>query len=109
MENQTLPKQRFCYILRLYPEYFHHDGWTDEANETVGRHFNYLKKYTEEGTMILVGRTVNEPMSEEDFGIAIFETASREEAQSIMDNDPAVVGKIMYASLYDFSLALLRK
>lgn len=109
MENKIISKQRFCYILRLYPQYFHSDGWTDEANETVGKHFNYLKKYTEEGTLILAGRTVNEPMSAEDFGIAILETASKEEAQNIMDNDPAVVGKIMYAKLYDFSLALMRK
>jgi len=109
MENQILPKQKFCYILRLYPQYFHSDGWTDEAKDTVGRHFNYLKKYTEDGTLILAGRTVNEPMSAEYFGIAILETVSKEEAQSIMDNDPAVTGKIMYAKLYDFSLALMRK
>lgn len=109
MEDKFTPKQKFCYILRLYPEYFHLDRWNDEANEIIGRHFNYLKKYTEEGTLILAGRTLNEPMSEEDFGIVVFETVSKEEAQSIMDNDPAVVGKIMYAKLFDFSLALMRK
>ncbi|HMS64622.1 MAG TPA: YciI family protein [Ignavibacteria bacterium] len=109
MENKISTKQRFCYILRLYPEYFELDGWTDEAGEIVGRHFNYLKKLSEDGILILAGRTLNEPMTEEDFGIAILETDSKEEAQNIMDNDPAVVGRVMYAKFYDFSLALMRK
>ncbi len=35
-ENQ---KQKSCYVLRLYPEYFELDGWTDESSEIVGKHF----------------------------------------------------------------------
>jgi len=102
-------KQKFCYVLRLFPEYIELDRWTDETSKIVGRHFNYLKKLTDEGNVIMAGRTLNEPMTEEDFGIVILETSTREGAQNIMDNDPAVVGRIMYAKFYDFSLVLLRK
>jgi len=109
MDHQENPKQKFSYVLRPFPKYFELDGWTDEASETVGRHFRYLKDLTEEGTVIMAGRTLNEPMTEEDFGIVILETSTRKEAQNIMDNDPVVVGRVMYAKFYDFSLALLRK
>jgi len=102
-------KQKFCYVLRLFPEYFELDGWTNEASKIVGRHFNYLKKLTDEGNVIMAGRTLNEPMTEEDFGMVILETSTREEAQNIMNNDPAVIGRVMHAKFYDFSLALLRK
>jgi hypothetical protein len=48
-------------------------------------------------------------MTEKDFGIVILETETEAEALSYMENDPAVKGKLMYAELFDFSLALLRK
>ncbi len=57
----------------------------------------------------MAGRTLNEPMTEEDFGIVILETLNRDEAQNIMDNDPAIIGRVMYARFYDFSLVLFRK
>lgn len=101
-------KKYFCYCLHLYPRYFEKSSWTEKDNETVGIHFRYLQDYLEKGTLFLAGRTVNEPMSERDFGIAILEVDSKEEAKSIMDNDPAIKGNIMYAELFEFSLALLR-
>lgn len=109
MSDKIIPKQRYCYLLRLYPEYFDLDGWTDEATETVNRHFNYLKDLSEKGILILAGRTLNEPMTEEDFGIAILETSTRAEAESIMENDPCIKGRVMYAKFHEFSLALMRK
>jgi uncharacterized protein YciI len=75
----------------------------------VSTHFNYLKDLTEKGIVFLAGRTVNQPMSDEDFGIVILETDTIEEARNIMENDPSVKGKVMHAKLYDFSLALLKK
>lgn len=101
-------KKHFCYCLHLYPGYYEKSGWTEMDIETVGLHFRYLQDYLEKGILFLAGRTVNEPMSEKDFGIVILEVDDKEEAKSIMDNDPAVKGNIMYAELFEFSLALLR-
>ncbi|MDQ3022084.1 MAG: YciI family protein [Bacteroidota bacterium] len=102
-------KKRFCYRLKLFSQYFESDNWTDEASHIVSIHFQYLKDLTKKGIVFLAGRTVNEPMSDEDFGIVILETNTFEEAKNIMENDPAVKGKVMHAKLYDFSIALLRK
>ncbi|MEO8445853.1 MAG: YciI family protein [bacterium] len=104
-----MEKKRYCYQLKLFPVYFDQESWKERENNILSDHFNYLKNLTEEGVAILAGRTVNEPMTESDFGICIFEATSKEDAQKIMDNDPAIINKIMYAELYDFSLALLRK
>ncbi len=103
-----ITKKNFCYRLKLFPQYFKSGNWTDEANRIVSTHFQYLKDLTEKGIVFLAGRTVNEPMSDDDFGIVILETDTFEEAKNIMENDPSVKGKVMHAKLYDFSLALLR-
>lgn len=102
-------KKKYCYVLKLFPEYYNKENWTEQAYEILSVHFQYLKKLTEDGIAILVGRTVHEPMTENDFGICIFEATSEEEARKIMENDPCIVNKIMYATLFDFSLALQRK
>ena len=78
-------------------------------NELIGIHFNYLKDLCEKKILFLAGRTVHDPMTDKDFGIAIIETETEAEALSYMENDPAVKGNLMYAELFDFSLALLRK
>lgn len=101
-------KKYFCYSLKLYPQYFDFDAWTEKENELIGIHFNYLKDLTEKKILFMAGRTVNDPMTEKDFGIAILETETEEEARSYMENDPAVNGKLMRAELFNFSLALLR-
>ncbi|MEZ4690042.1 MAG: hypothetical protein R3A12_07625 [Ignavibacteria bacterium] len=47
-------------------------------------------------------------MSDKDFGIAILEVDTIEEARTIMENDPAIKGGIMTGELFEFSLALFR-
>lgn len=83
------------------------DGPTPEEAETVSRHFAYLKDLTEKGVMILVGRTQNS--DESTFGIAIFEAKDESAARTIMENDPAVAGEVMSATLYPYKVALMRK
>ena len=79
---------------------------TPEENETVSRHFAYLKDLTEKGVMILVGRTQNE--DESTFGIAIFEAEDESAARTIMEADPAVRSGVMRAVLYPYEVALMR-
>ena len=83
------------------------DGPTPEEAETVSRHFAYLSKLTDEGVMVIVGRTQNN--DENTFGIAIFEAEDESAAQTIMENDPAVIGGVMRATLYPYKIALMRK
>jgi len=80
---------------------------TPEEVATVSRHFAYLKDLTEKGVMILMGRTQNN--DEHTFGIAIFEAEDESAARKIMENDPAVMGGVMKATLYPYRIALMRK
>ena len=83
------------------------EGPTPEEQETVSRHFAYLEDLTEKGVMILMGRTQNNDKNT--FGIAIFEAENGSAARTIMENDPAVAGGVMRASLYPYKIALMRK
>ncbi len=80
------------------------EGPTAEESAAVAAHFDYLKRLTAEGTMVLVGRT--QTNDETTFGIAVFRAGSDEEARAIMAADPAVACGVMRAELYPFHIAL---
>ena len=101
-----MEKPQFIYLLKLIPRLLDQQNWTSREEAIVETHFQYLKKLTESGTMILVGRT--QQMDEETFGIAVYEAASEDDARKIMENDPAVQGGIMTAKLFPFRVALKR-
>ena len=98
---------QFLYFLKPTRLGMVTDGPTPEEEETVSRHFAYLSDLTERGVMILVGRTQNS--DESTFGIAIFEAENESAARTIMENDPAVAGGVMSATLYPYKVALIRK
>ena len=104
-ENKA--KLQFIYVLRPTRLEMLTDGGTPEEVETVSRHFAYLKDLTEKGEMILMGRTQNN--DESTFGIAVFEAEDESAARKIMENDPAVAGGVMRATLYPYKIALMRK
>ena len=79
------------------------EGPTDEEAAIMSRHFDYLKSLTDQGTVLLFGRTQNSDATT--FGIAIFRAESEVEARSIMDSDPAVKEAVMRAELYPYKVA----
>jgi uncharacterized protein YciI len=83
------------------------EGSTSEESETVSQHFNYLKELMEEGVVILAGRTLN--TDDSSFGIIIFNADNDAAAQSIVDNDPAVMGGVMRAALFPYRVALIQQ
>lgn len=79
-------------------------GPTPQEQAIVREHFDHLEALTEQGVMLLVGRTQdNSPRT---FGIAIFQAESEEQAHAIMNDDPAVRKGIMRAELFPFRIAL---
>jgi uncharacterized protein len=77
---------------------------TPEEQAIVGEHFTHLQALTDQGVVLLVGRTQdNSPRT---FGIVIFQAGSEEQAQALMDSDPAVRQGIMRAELFPFRIAL---
>ena len=79
------------------------EGPTDGEAAIITKHFNYLKSLTDQGTVLLFGRTQNSDANT--FGITIFRAASEDEARSIMNSDPAVKGGVMRAELYPYKVA----
>ena len=68
-------------------------------------HFAYLEQATQDGIVLLAGR------SQDGVGpaIVIIEAGSEDEARNFMDNDPFVASGLMRASLHPFRAALVRK
>jgi uncharacterized protein YciI len=98
---------QFLYVLRLTPAYQDESKWTEAANAVVSEHFKRLSKATEDGKVILAGKT-SEPL-DQTFGLVVFEADSEAEAREFMNSDPAVVAGVMTATLHPYSVALLRK
>lgn len=101
------PKPQFIYVLKPARLEMLTEGPTPEEVETVSRHFAYFQDLTAKGVMILMGRTQNN--DESTFGIAVFEAEDESAARQIMENDPAVQGGVMSATLYPYKIALMRK
>lgn len=100
------PRPQWLYHLQPARLGMVSEGATPEERETVSRHFAYLKDLTEKGVAILMGRTQNN--DENTFGIVIFEAEDESAARSLMENDPAVKGGVMRATLYPYKVALMR-
>jgi len=99
--------KQWIYVLKVTRLKMLTEGSTPEEDDIVGRHFAYLKDLTEKGIVILMGRTQNNDAST--FGIAIFEAKDEATARRIMENDPAVAGGVMTATLYPYKIALMQK
>jgi uncharacterized protein YciI len=80
------------------------DAWTPEDIRVAEDHFAYLKQATEEGTVILAGRSLDGQGP----AVVIFEAESEEQARHFMESDPFVAGGLMRASLHPFRAALVR-
>ena len=81
---------------------------TKGANESESRiisdHFNYLKQLTENGVVILAGRTQTTDYSS--FGIVLLKAETIEAARQIMLDDPAVKNSVFRAELYPYKTSL---
>jgi uncharacterized protein YciI len=102
MERNPMPKQ---YLYRIQPvrEGFL-IGSTPEEDAIISEHFDYLKALTEQGVVLMAGRTVN--TEDTSHGLVIFLAASEIAARAVMENDPAVRAGVFRAELFPFAVAL---
>jgi len=77
---------------------------TDEEKAVWSVHFERFERLLQEGTLILVGPTLDEPNT----GIAIFEAPDDATARQIMDEDPVIAGGFARGELRPFHVSLLR-
>ena len=93
------------YLYRIQPT---RDGFliesTPEEDAIVGAHFSYLKALTEQGIVLMAGRTLH--TDDSSHGLVIFVASSEDEARAIMTHDPAVQAGVFHAELFPFAVAL---
>ena len=98
-----MSENTFIYVLKAcQPDLI--SNTTPEEEEILETHFEYLKKNLDEGILILAG-----PCLDREFGIVIFRAESEKEAETFMNNDPAVKGGLMTAELHQFRISLMGK
>ena len=94
------------YLYRVHPN---RDGFltesTPEEDAIVGAHFHYLKDLTEQGIVLMAGRTLHTDVTS--YGLVVLEADSETHARAIMENDPAVKAGVFRAELFPFSVALV--
>lgn len=82
-------------------------GPTELEAKSIDLHFQYLKNLTDQGVVLLAGRTLGDDLHT--FGIIIFVAESLTAAQTVMNNDPAVQNRVFSATCFPFSIALVSK
>ena len=100
MDNSLL----FVYRIQPTRTEMLEEGPTAQEEVIIDQHFDHLQSLTEQGTVLLAGRTLITGL--DSFGIIIFRAASADQAQAIVDNDPAVRMGVMRAELYPFRISL---
>ncbi len=97
-------KREYIYVLKLVNRLQTEKNWTEQDNNVVELHFKYLQNLLANDSLVLAGKT--DGLDEKTFGIVIFKAFTDEEAKDIMQNDPAVKGKVMEAELWPYKIAL---
>ena len=99
--------EKSLYVYKIQPvrQEMISEGRTPEEDRIIGEHFTYLERLTQKGVVLLAGRTLTDDYA--GFGITIFLAESRQAAEKIVRNDPAVAERVMRAELYPFRAALV--
>jgi uncharacterized protein YciI len=98
--------QHFLYVLRVTRLEQLTQGPSEREAEIVSQHVDYLMELAARGTMLLFGRTTED--DERTFGIALFQVESGQEAQRIMEHDPAVKHGVMRATLHPYRIKFIK-
>jgi uncharacterized protein len=93
------------YIYLIHP---FRDGFfeqpTPEETAIMEEHYQYLKKATESGGVLLAG-----PCLDDTFGVIILRARDEEAARLFMFNDPSVSKNVMMAELHPLHISLRGK
>jgi uncharacterized protein YciI len=90
----------YIYLIHPFRDGFFTDP-TPEEDAVMEAHFQYLKRSTEAGTVLLAG-----PCLDETFGLIVFRAETDAAAQAFMLDDPSVKANLMMAELHPFRASL---
>ncbi len=92
----------FIYLIHpLRHEFFENPTLQEET--AMDEHYEYLKKATLEGTVILAG-----PCLDDTFGLVVLSAESESAARIFMLNDPSVKNNVMMAELHPMKISMMR-
>jgi uncharacterized protein YciI len=77
---------------------------TEAESEAWDHHFERLRRMRDDGTLVLAGPTLGRINT----GITVFEAPDEAAAQTIMDEDPTILGGFARGELRPFLVSLLR-
>ena len=101
-------KKEYLGVLTLTEKYKEEKNWAKTDETIIGEHFQRLKKYKNEGVVVLAGRTNYQTNNPDMMGLVIFYAQDDTQALQFMMDDPAVKNKIMQAKVHPYSIALLK-
>jgi uncharacterized protein YciI len=112
MAAETMP-QWLIVLTLARPELQDPKTWTDKDNAAVGAHFERLKTMTDQGRIIVFGRTQdtlpNGHLVPDTIGLIILEAPDRAAAEAVLNDDPAVKAGLMRGKVFSYQIALQRK
>lgn len=94
-----MPDQHFLYLIRPRPGFI--ETMTPAEEAVMDEHFAYLQSLQARGSLRLAG-----PCLDGAFGIVLLIVDSAEEAQGMMEADPAVRSGIVQAEIHPFKISL---
>mgnify|MGYP000712225454 CR=1 FL=1 len=95
---------QYLYRLELTRPAMLSEGPTEAESGAVSAHFAYLQDLQAKGVVLMAGRTQDK--GPQTFGICVFQAESDAVAQTLMNQDPAVLQGVMRAVLFPFRIAL---
>ncbi len=78
------------------------ENLTPEESGAIEAHFKYYQKLLDKGSLVIAGRTHEPPY----MGVLIFSAPTKEDAISIVAQDPAINRNILKARVQVFQTAL---
>ena len=110
---QAAPSPQWLGMVTLArPELHDPARWSERETAISTSHFNYWVRLTKAGSVILVGRTLDEDarghLAPDAVGLMIFEAPDRDAAERTMADDPGVKGGLWRYRLDSYRVALTR-
>jgi uncharacterized protein YciI len=96
--------RQYLYIVRPTRVGMLVEGPTDTESAVLARHFEYLERLMQEGTVLTAGRTLH--TDERTFGLVVLAVESEARAERVMREDPAVLEGVMSAELFPYRISL---
>ena len=102
------PMKQWIYVIRPVPRLYADSAWTPSDAEAARAHYGYLQQLTRTGTVLMAGRTIQQPLDARTMGLVVFQAASADEARRIAEADPAVKAGVFTMEWFPFSVVLER-